>query len=106
MAFENREGKIAPSWSGLESTDPKYDYFHGNSLWHHHIGLPVYSQEHPAYKTSDWLLYFQWVNKGPRIELVDLYQHHKSDGTLDLPGPQYLNASATLAGKVTQIGGK
>ena len=103
--FEKYEGKIAPSWGGLHMTDPNFEYTHGNSLWHYHIGLPVYSQIHPAYKTSDWLLHFQWVDKGPRIELVDLYQHYKSDGAFYLPGPEYLAAPVAPVEKAVEGGG-
>lgn len=99
--FNSYEGKIAPSWSGLEANDPNFAYTRDNSLWHYHIGLPTYKQVHPTYKTSDWLLHFQWPDKGPKIELVDLYQHHKADGTFYLPSPDYLTVETPLFAQVS-----
>lgn len=83
--FSKYEGKISPSWSGLDSTHSNYAFAYANDLWHYHIGIPSYKQVHPTYKTSDWVLHFQWIGKGPRIDLVDLYQHYKVDGSFYLP---------------------
>lgn len=83
--FSKYEGKLAPSGRGLAQNDPAYIYAHNNALWHYHIGLPVYKQVHPTYKTSDWVLHFQWIGKGPRIDLVDLYTHYDSDGNFYMP---------------------
>lgn len=83
--FTKYPGKIAPSWSGLSSTDPVFSYAKGNDLWHYHIGFPHYNQVHSKYQTSDWLLHFQWPGRGTHIDLVDLYQHYRSSGAFYLP---------------------
>jgi hypothetical protein len=87
----NTKEKLPPSWSGLEQSNPNYDYTRNNNLWHYHIGLPNYVAVHGQYKTSDMVLHFQWPNKGDFINLVDMYYHYKaSDGTFYLPPPSYL----------------
>jgi hypothetical protein len=86
--FSNYEGKITPSWSGDGIS--QNDYAHDNSLWHYHIGIPDYKQRHPAYKTSDWVLHFQWENKGDHITIIDLYSHYNYDGEFYLPPEAYL----------------
>ena len=83
------EGKITPSWSG-NATKADYEYALENDLWHYHIGLPTYRTIHPAYKTSDWVLHFQWINKGRHIDLVDVYSHYTRDGSFYLPTADYL----------------
>lgn len=83
------EGKVAKSWSG-NPTQANYNYAFANDLWHYHIGHPTYTQIHSAYKTSDWVLHFQWINGGRHIDLVDLYSHYDSNGAFYLPGPSYL----------------
>lgn len=84
-------GKIAPSWKGLEVSHPNYAYARSNHLWHYHIGLPDYKQSpYGDYKTSDWLLHFQWANQGQHISLVDAYCHHTSDKTFYMPNPDRL----------------
>ena len=88
--FTKYVGKIAPSWSGLDETDPSYAYAQANHLWHYHIGIPTYTSVHPKYKTSDMVLHFQWPNRGSHINLADVYYHHKSDGEFYLPPPAYL----------------
>ena len=88
--FSKFEGKLAPSWSGLESSDPIYAYARKNDLWHYHIGIPEYIARHPKYKTSDWILHFQWTAFGPHIDLVDTCYHYKLDGTFYLPDASYL----------------
>ena len=87
--FSKYEGKISPSWSGNISQD-NYSYAQDNALWHYHIGIPDYQQRHSAYKTSDWVLHFQWKNRGDHITIVDLYSHYKTDGTFYLPPEDYL----------------
>jgi len=88
--FSKYNGKISPSWSGLEKTETNYDYAKNNNLWHYHIGIPKYQQLHPKYQTSDIVLHFQWHNKGNIIYLVDIYSHYKNDGSFYLPSPRYL----------------
>lgn len=88
--FSKYEGKISPSWRGLETTDPNYTYTRSNHLWHYHIGIPTYKSVHSTYKTSDMVLHFQWPNKGEKINLVDMYYHYTNGGDFYLPTPQYL----------------
>lgn len=83
--FTNYPGKITPSWKGVSMAHPNYSYARQNHLWHYHIGIPHYSQVHARYKTSDWVLHFQWVNQGAHIDIVDIYSHYLSDGTFYLP---------------------
>jgi hypothetical protein len=83
------EGKVAQSWSGNSSKE-NYEFALANDLWHYHIGLPTYSTVHPAYKTSDWVLHFQWTNKGRHIDLLDVYSHYTRDGSFYLPTADYL----------------
>jgi hypothetical protein len=88
--FTKYPGKITPSWSGLAATDPVCQYAKGHALWHYHIGIPKYSSNHSKYKTSDWVLHFQWPNKGDHVILVDVCYHYKSDGTFHIPDSRYL----------------
>lgn len=88
--FSKYSGKIAPSWSGLDSSDPIYTYAKSNALWHYHIGIPKYQSNHSKFKTSDWVLHFQWIDKGQQIDLVDICYHYKVDGTFHLPDVTYL----------------
>jgi hypothetical protein len=88
--FTKYTGKITPSWSGLHCTDPIYQYAKNNDLWHYHIGIPKYVSNHNKYKTSDWVLHFQWPDKGNRITLVDICYHYKSDGTFHMPSSNYV----------------
>jgi hypothetical protein len=88
--FSKYVGKISPSWSGLPHTDPSYSFAQANHLWHYHIGIPSYRSVHPQYMTSDWVVHFQWVNRGTHIDLVDIYSHYKSDGSFHLPASSYL----------------
>ncbi|HEY0488471.1 MAG TPA: hypothetical protein VGD30_03070 [Telluria sp.] len=83
------EGKVAQSWSG-NSTKAAYDFALANDLWHYHIGIPTYTAVHPAYKTSDWVLHFQWINGGRHIDLLDVYSHYTRDGSFYLPTADYL----------------
>lgn len=85
--------KISHSWKGLAKGSSEYNFAFGNNLWHYHIGIPNYRQTHPKYKTSDWVLHFQWNDKntgGRHISLVDCYQHYKVDGTFYMPSADYL----------------
>lgn len=88
--FSKYEGKIAPSWSGLDENDLAHAYAQANSLWHYHIGIPTYTVRHGKYKTSDMVLHFQWPGCGPHIDIVDVYYHYKSDGTFYVPPLGYL----------------
>lgn len=92
--FTNYEGKIAPSWSNLATDNPKYVYAKGNDLWHYHIGLPEYTQRHDKYKTSDWVLHFQWQPKGTELNLVDMCYHYTCDGEFYLPDESYLEKAS------------
>lgn len=83
--FTKYVGKISPSWSG-SATPAAQAFAKANDLWHYHIGLPGYTQVHSKFKTSDWVLHFQWINRGDHIDLVDLYSHYRADGTFYLPG--------------------
>lgn len=89
-------GKIAPSWSGLcEGEAAAYVYAYNHNLWHYHIGLPAYIQHHPKYKTSDWVLHFQWFKLENRVVLVDVYYHYTSDGKFYLPSFERLDTTTT-----------
>jgi len=88
--FTKYPGKITPSWTGIYPPDPVYDYAWKNDLWHYHIGIPEYKSVHGQYKTSDWVLHFQWVNGRRHIDLVDVCYHYKSDGTFYLPPAESL----------------
>lgn len=87
--FTKYVGKIAPSWSGA-ATAHDAKFAKDNHLWHYHIGLPSYTQLHPKYKTSDWVLHFRWIDRGDHIDLVDLYSHYRHDGTFYLPNSSCL----------------
>ena len=88
--FSKYDGKIAPSWSNLEGSNPNYIYAKANNLWHYHIGIPIYQQIHSKYKTSDVVLHFQWRQGENVIYLVDIYNHYKHDGSFYLPSFSYL----------------
>lgn len=89
--FTLYDGKITPSWSGLNPGDADYAYTYGSDLWHYHLGIPYYKQVHGKYKTSDVVLHFQWANRGKHIALVDVYDHYRADGTFYLPPASYLS---------------
>lgn len=92
IVFENAifPGKFSPSWSGINITNVNYQFAYNNHLWHYHIGIPEYITpvKHNKYKVSDWVLHFQWIDKGNTIHLVDLYSHHTSQNEFYLP-PSY-----------------
>lgn len=90
--FTKYEGKITSSWSGSDMSKSDYEFAKDNHLWHYHIGIPHYTQVHGKYKTSDWVLHFQWPNKGNIIALVDLYVHYKGDGSFYLPPKKNLDS--------------
>lgn len=100
--FSKYPGKIAPSWSGLLASHPSYSYTRDNSLWHYHIGIPEYKQRHPTYLTSDYVLHFQWPDKGTHIDLVDTCYHRKSNGEFYLPPPDYLIPAPATPSAVAQ----
>jgi hypothetical protein len=89
--FSRYEGKIAPSWNNLNITDQNYLYCINNALWHYHIGIPEYQQRHSKYKTSVWVLYFQWPDRRAHINLVDIYTHEDAHGNFYIPPQAYLN---------------
>lgn len=87
--FSKYTGKITYSWKGVPVGSPEYVYAKANDLWHYHVGLPSYTQG-PKYSTSDWVLHFQWRDRGDEIALVDLYRHYTSTGQFYVPGAKYL----------------
>ncbi|SEA76048.1 hypothetical protein [Variovorax sp. YR216] len=95
--FSKFPGKLTPSWSGLMATDPRYRYTRDNALWHYHIGLPVYTQKQ-KYKTSDWVLHFQWIDKGTHIHVVDVCYHTTYTGEFYLPPPENLVGAGAPVG--------
>lgn len=92
--FTKYVGKISPSWRGLDEQDAEqkltFDYAQKNSLWHYHIGLPIYVKKHNKYQTSDWVLHFQWPERGNHINIVDMCYHYTADGKFYVPKPEYL----------------
>lgn len=84
------QGRISPSWMNVPTNHPNHVYAKDNHLWHYHVGLPSYSGSGTWGQTSDWVLHFQWPDKGPVIQLVDLYTHHTSDKLFYLPSEAYL----------------
>jgi len=87
--FQLYEGKISPSWASLDPSDANYTYAQANNLWHYHVGLPSYVQRHGKYKTSDWVLHFQWVHGANHIDIADMCYHYSMDGTFYLPNPPF-----------------
>lgn len=87
--FSIYEGKITPSWSGNCSEEDK-KFAQNKHLWHYHIGIPYYKKRHSKFKTSDYVLHFQWKYKGNHIAIADLCYHYKSDGSFYLPNEKYL----------------
>ena len=88
--FTKYPGKIAQSWSG-NSTQKDFEFTKKHDLYHYHIGLPEYYQsEHSTYLVSEWVLHFQWINRGYHIDLVDLYSHRRADGSFHIPGTDYI----------------
>lgn len=84
--FSKYPGKITYSWRGLDPSSAEFGYANSNELWHYHVGIPTYRQAPDVpYKTSDWVLHFQWPGKGSSITVVDLYSHYKWSGEFYLP---------------------
>jgi hypothetical protein len=91
--FSLYEGKISPSWGGLTPHHENYLFAKKYNLWHYHLGFPSFNQRHQKYKTSDWVLHFQWdKERSPKhIDIVDVCFHYKSNLEFYLPGPRYLD---------------
>ena len=90
--FSKFQGKIAPSWRGIDKTHPIYDFTYSNSLWHYHVGLPDYiKSKYNNYLTSDMILHFQWKNKANHIRVLDITWHYKRNGEFWLPNSDYLD---------------
>ena len=90
--FSKFQGKIAPSWRGIDKTNPIYDFTYSNSLWHYHVGLPDYiKSKYNNYLTSDMILHFQWKNNSNHIRVLDITWHYKRNGEFWLPHSDYLD---------------
>lgn len=76
-------GRISPSW--LNAGQGNSEYAQRHELWHYHLGLPEYAGAAGWGKTSDWLLHFQWRDRGSEITLLDMYHHYTSNGNFYLP---------------------
>ena len=90
--FSKYQGKISPSWRGIDKTNPIYDFTYSNSLWHYHVGLPDYiKSKYNNYLTSDMILHFQWKNNSNHIRVLDITWHYKRNGEFWLPHSDYLD---------------
>jgi hypothetical protein len=90
--FSKFQGKISPSWRGIDKTNPIYDFTYSNSLWHYHVGLPDYiKSKYNNYLTSDMILHFQWKNNSNHIRVLDITWHYKRNGEFWLPHSDYLD---------------
>lgn len=90
--FSKFQGKIAPSWRGIDKTHPIYDFTYSNSLWHYHVGLPDYiKSKYNNYLTSDMILHFQWKSNANHIRVLDITWHYKRNGEFWLPNSDYLD---------------
>ena len=90
--FSKFQGKIAPSWRGIDKTHPIYDFTYSNSLWHYHVGLPEYiKSKYNNYLTSDMILHFQWKSNANHIRVLDITWHYKRNGEFWLPNSDYLD---------------
>lgn len=90
--FSKYQGKISPSWRGIEKTDPIYDFTYSNNLWHYHVGLPSYTKsKYNNYLTSDMILHFQWKKRCTHIRILDITDHYRSNGEFWLPNSNYLD---------------
>lgn len=84
--FSKYQGKITPSWRGIDKTDPIYDFTYSNNLWHYHIGMPDYvKSKYNNYSTSDMILHFQRKDHKKLIRLLDITWHYKANGEFWLP---------------------
>lgn len=88
--FDVYEGKISPSWIGLVHESTTYAYARQNHLWHYHVGMPTFVVRHNKYKTSDYVLHFQWKDKGNEIKVIDYCYHYTEIGDFYLPDETYL----------------
>ena len=89
--FSKYQGKIAPSWRGIDKTDPIYDFIYSNNLWHYHIGMPDYvKSKYNNYSTSDMILHFQRKDHIKYIRLLDITWHYKANGEFWLPTSECL----------------
>ena len=89
--FSKYQGKIAPSWRGIDKTDPIYDFTYSNNLWHYHIGMPDYMKSrYNNYSTSDMILHFQRKDHINLIRLLDITWHYKANGEFWLPAAECL----------------
>lgn len=88
--YSKYQGKISPSWSGINMTQESYDYAYTNHLWHYHLGIPSYKNIGQPYYTSDYILHFQWKNRGNEIALLDCSSHYTSTKIFYLPPERYL----------------
>jgi len=90
--FSKFQGKIAPSWRGIDKINPIYDFTYSNSLWHYHVGLPDYiKSKYNNYLTSDMILHFQWKSNANHIRVLDITWHYKHNGEFWLPNSDYLD---------------
>lgn len=83
-------GRISPSWANIPQDHPNAIHAKKYDLWHYHVGLPDYTGVATWDKVSDWLLHFQWRKTATHVHLVDLYQHHRHDGSFYLPAEKRL----------------
>ena len=89
--FSKYQGKIAPSWRGIDKTHPIYDFTYSNNLWHYHIGMPDYvKSKYNNYSTSDMILHFQRKDHIKHIRLLDITWHYKANGEFWLPTSECL----------------
>ena len=89
--FTKFQGKIKPSWLGIDKLNPVYDFTYSNSLWHYHIGIPDYQKsKYNHYLTSDMVLHFQWKKQATHIRILHITWHYKATGEFWLPANEYL----------------
>lgn len=92
--FDVFPGKVSHSWANIDSSDANYTYAQANNLWHYHVGIPQYTTRHGKYKTSDWVVHFQWEYGASHIHIVDMHYHYSSDGVFYLPDLKFFEKSA------------
>ena len=89
--FTHFEGKIAPSWKGLQNNHPHYNFAKKYNLWHYHIGIPDYQKsQYGDYLTSDYIVHFMLQDNRMKIVLIDTTAHYRSDGSFWFPRAKYL----------------
>jgi len=84
-------GKLSVSWRGVDQSHPNYAYARTYHLWHYHVGLPTYEQVHQGFKTSAWVLHFQYKRGTNHVHIADVYDHHTNDNKFYLPSLTYLD---------------